>query len=170
LKKHYLLPGIEEDYVDKGKTPNVKKASVLRVGEIASRVAMVERVAQQYVEDVKKARMVYECIDEMMPKVYRAYREVMGSRPKLRPIMIGINNWDLPEGKIGSFKFPDNDGNPGLLTVSPEAFDEDGARYWWVVTHELIHVLLGKKDISRVHGEKFQEMADKLGIPEKYRD
>jgi DNA topoisomerase IB len=171
LRKHYLLPGLEADYVGKGKAPDVKKASVSRIGEMASRVAMAERVARQYIEDECKARKVYDCIDKMMPEVFQAYVEVMGELPANPiPIMIGINKWDLPEGKIGSFKFPDNAGMPGILTISPEAFDDKGAPYWWVTTHELIHVLLGKKDINRAHGEKFQQMAEKLGIPEEYRD
>jgi DNA topoisomerase IB len=171
LRKHYLLPGLESDYVGKGKAPDVKKASVLRVDDISSRVASAERVARRYIEDMDKAQRVYNCIDEMMPAVFDAYVQVMGSLPeKLIPIMIGINDWDLPEGKVGSFKFPDTEGMPGILTVSPEAFDDEGVPYWWVTTHELIHVLLGNEDISRVHGKEFQMIADIVGIPAKYRD
>jgi hypothetical protein len=175
LKKHYLLPGIEQDYVKKSKIPTVKEASVsgffIQFERIASRVAMVEMVARRYIEDDGKARKVYECIEEMMPRVFQAYVELKGKSPeKPIPIKIGINKWDLPDGKIGSLKFPEHEGMPAILTVSPDAFDQEGAPDWWVVTHELIHFLLGKRDISRAHDSDFQRMAEKLGIPEKYRD
>lgn len=43
LKKHYLLPGIEEQYVGKGKVPKVKEASLYgRVRTIAARVFRAE--------------------------------------------------------------------------------------------------------------------------------
>jgi hypothetical protein len=97
--------------------------------------------------------------------------EVMGELPgRPIPIMIGINDWDLPDGKIGSFKFPDVEGQAGILTVSPRAFDEVGAPYWWVVTHELIHVLMGRESKDNPHNDDFQAIANILGVPEKYRD
>jgi len=169
LRKHYLLPGLEADYVGKGKAPDVKKASVSRVSMIARRVASGECVARKYIEDVEKANLVYDCIEQMMPRVFQAYMDLKGVVPcKPTPIMIGVNNWDLPEGKIGSLKFEDN--GPCLMTVSPEAFDDDGAPYWWVVTHELIHYILGRMPPEASHNDDFNMIAEKLGIPEKYRD
>ena len=85
----------------------------------------------------------------------------------LRPLVMAVNDWDVPKGKIGSLKFVD-DGTD-LMTISTRAFDDFGAPFDWVVTHELIHHVLGN-DVGFDHDEEFQRMAEELGIPEDYRD
>ena len=39
-----------------------------------------------------------------------------------------------------------------------------------VIKHELVHAAIGKNNDADSHGQKFQKLADYLGIPEKYQD
>jgi len=166
LKKHYLLPGIERDYVVDGRIPTVKEASVS--GFFSRKIALAVVAERLVEENAQKAEKARSTAHEMLPSVLAAYERVTGGMPaELRPLTVAVNDWDLPDGKIGSLKFRD-DGTD-LMTISPRAYDDEGAPYWWVVIHELVHHVLGN-DVGFEHEEEFQRMAEELGIPVDYRD
>jgi len=156
LKKHYLLPGVEESYVKSGRVKKVKNASS---GLMAVRLA---------VENDGYCRMVVEYAKEAIPVLEAAYEEHIGPLPAVVRFRVQVNDWDLPEGKVGSFLHPDpeNGREKGVLTLSPENFRSD--KWKQVVKHELIHALLGKD--APEHGEFFDILANSMKIPVEYRD
>jgi hypothetical protein len=79
---------------------------------------------------------------------------------------IAINDWDLPIGKVGSYRFP-GEFPFGILTLNREAAGNDKLRNS-VMKHELIHAALGQE--SESHGEEFQLLSDAYGIPKEYQD
>lgn len=122
------------------------------------------------VENEMYVRAASQCVAKCMPLVHNAYEMCTGRRAPLLPLItLQVNEWDLPEGKVGSYKLP-NEVHPseGILTVHPEAFTGQKAPYWFVIAHELIHAFLGLD--SESHQGDFVVIADELGIPEKYRD
>ncbi len=156
LKQHYLLPGIEEAYVKSGKVKNLKTAS-------ETVATITERVVQR-----ECTRWSYACLALALPKVCRLYRRIVGEQPRhIEDIKIQVNDWDLPPGKVGSYKFPDGRGPSwGCLTVSPRTFEDDRWRY--VICHEAIHIVLGPQ--ADPHDELFRTIAMAMKIPEKYWD
>ena len=154
LKQHYLLPGVEEAYIKSGTVKSPKNASDMGL----SRARMADDIAFQEVA-TRFARGV-------LPMIIDAIEEKTGSRPERPSVRVAVNDWDLPEGKVGSYKHPGNGKDYGLLTVSPDAFVTE--KYKHVVTHELIHGILGPLD--EPHGEVFQAVADRLGMPKELQD
>lgn len=122
------------------------------------------------VENGMYVRLASQFVSKCVPLIHNAYQKCTGRRSPLLPLLtIQVNEWDLPEGKVGSYKLP-NDVHPanGILTVHPDAFTGEKAPYWFVIAHELIHAFLGLD--SESHEGDFQTIADELGIPEKYCD
>ena len=156
LKQHYLLPGIEEAYVKNGTVKKVKNAAA----RMASIVSAIEN--EEYV------RALYSFCQGVMPDIAALYREVMGKNTQAPPIEVQVNDWDLPEGKVGSLLYanPDEDRENDLLTVSPAAFESSKWKY--VALHELIHAVIGPSD--EPHGKLFDILANSVGIPVEYRD
>jgi hypothetical protein len=153
LKQHYLLPGVEEAYVKSGKVKNLKTAN--RVATLTERV-----VAEQ------QRRWAIACLELSLPRVIHNLMVLTGEEPReIEEIRVQVNDWDLPEGKVGSYRFP-GQLQYGVLTISPSAFES--AKWRYVVCHEAIHIVLGPK--SNPHDEVFQEIAEVMGIPERFRD
>jgi len=154
LKMHYLLPGVEEAYVKSGKVNSVKNASITSISIVAAseRVALGE-VGANYTRNVVRV-------------IKKACKEITGKVPEVSPIRVAVNDWDLPEGKVGSYLHPTSKQPFGLLTVSPKAFETD--KYKHVISHELIHALIGPQDDP--HGELFRKIADELGMPKELQD
>lgn len=157
LKQHYLLPGVEEAYVKSGTVKKPKNASRERFAAIT--------IAVEYAE---YTRMLHNFCGQAMPWIAHLYHETTGEHTQAEPVMVAVNDWDLPDGKVGSFLYADEDEGRenGLLTVSPVNFETD--KWKWVALHELIHAVIGKSD--NPHGELFDILAHKVGIPEEYRD
>lgn len=156
LKRHYLLPGVEESYVKSGHVKKPKNASE-RVALIAS------SIEHDFYENMLRAF----CVD-VMPDIAELYCAETGEWPTAEPIRVAVNDWDVPDGKVGSFLYakPEEDRHYGLLTVRPENFETD--KWKWVALHELVHAVIGKTD--EPHGELFDNIAHRVGIPKKYRD
>jgi len=166
LKRHYLLPGIEESYVKSGNVRKLKNASTEQMVCRLFVAAVAERLV---VENLEYYDQAWQAVWELWPKVLQAYRRVTGRDPTMSAILqIGINDWDIPDGKVGSFRHP-KEGMPfGLLTVSPRVFRPDNRIYETVVAHELIHMAMGANESP--HDAVFRAIADLVGIPKKYQD
>lgn len=152
LKQHYLLPGIEEAYVKNGSVKNLKTAA--RVASLTQRVV-----------DESCREMSILALQSALPHI-ALVMDVSGIPTRdIEEIRVQVNDWDLPEGKIGSYKFPE-ELPYGILTISPSAFESEKWRH--VVCHEAVHIMLGPREDA--HDEMFQRIADVLGIPERYQD
>ena len=128
------------------------------------------RIAKMVVENELYVRAASQCVAKVIHLIHNAYVKCVGDDvPSLPPIVIQVNEWDLPDGKVGSYKLP-NEVHPynGILTIHPEAFTGKKAPYWFVIAHELIHAFLGME--SEDHQGDFYAIAEELGIPEEYRD
>jgi hypothetical protein len=167
LRKHYLLPNIEDDYVKKGKIPSLKQASVIMAVEKVEQNFYIRRIgkAVAYNELARQARPM---VDKLKKFVDITYEEVFGEPDNL-PEKVELVVKDVPPGKIGSYRY-DGDNPYGILTISPAAFERGQQMVCWVIVHELAHGALGKTKDSDRHGPKFQELATALGIPKRYQD
>ena len=121
------------------------------------------------VENEGYVQATNQCMAVLLPQIHQAYLKLVGSEVPLLPaIVIQVNDWDLPDGKVGSYKIPNEMHSEGIMTIHPDAFTGEKAPYWFVVAHELIHAFLGLD--SESHEGDFQVIANELGIPEKYCD
>jgi hypothetical protein len=130
----------------------------------------MQKIAKSLVaENEEYIQQAIECVSTLMPAVAKAYRQMFGeeSPRTTMDVRVGVSDSDLPEDKVGSFQLPDGECDYGVLMVRPGSFNGERAHYWWVIAHELIHAFLGKN--SEYHNEKFNMMADALGMPEQYR-
>ena len=102
-------------------------------------------------------------------KVEKAYKEVTGEEPVNDDnIVIKVDD-NIKDGKIGSFKHPENKKDLGILKIHPKALN-DTEYVEDIIKHELIHAAHGLEDTeARNHGGVFQKVADKVGLPKKYR-
>ena len=102
-------------------------------------------------------------------KVEKAYKEVTGEEPESSDnIVVKVDN-NIKKGKIGSFKHPENKKDLGVLKVHPKALD-DTDYIEDILKRELIHAAHGiDNEEARNHGGVFQKVANKVGLPKKYR-
>jgi len=163
LRKHYLLPNIEDDYVKKGKIPSIKQASVERVAKIFYIGRIGKAVAFQELDRIASA-----VFGKLRQRVEKVYAETFGKKSDL-PSEVKVKVSELPSGKIGSYKY-DEENPYGVLTVGQKVFDEGREMVKLVILHELAHAAIGNTRDSDEHGEKFRRLATALGIPEKYQD
>jgi hypothetical protein len=152
------LPGVEEAYVKNG---TVKKPINASSRERFSAI----RIAVEFAEYEELLRGFCEAA---MPVIAKFYLEETGEHTSAEPLLTAVNEWDLPEGKVGSFLFADEakGRETGLLTVGPKNFDS--GKWKWVTLHELVHAVIGK--IKEPHGELFDNLSHRVGIPTEYRD
>ena len=162
LRKHYLLPNLEDDYVKKGKMPSIKAASMRlaseRVADFFYMRRFMQRVAGRTLQNMLK-----ELGERVRNHVEEAYVELFGTPSNLpKQITVEISD-DLPEGKIGSYRYKN-----GLMKIAPLAFDRGSKHVYYVIAHELAHAAIGPS--SDKHGKQFQELATALDIPKGYQD
>lgn len=122
-------------------------------------------------EDMKSrmyaSEQVWEFVDELRPQVEDACMVVLGEPSELTDFTVAVNDWNLPERKVGAYKHP-GEFPWAMLTVNPAAWERDGDFVRFVVMHELIHGCLGSDDPE--HNDKFEAVADYMGLPEEYQD
>ena len=160
LRKHYLLPHIEDEYVKKGKVPTIKRASI--VASVVHNICVANR------NEAVTQNVLSGIANPMMARLYRdigtIYKDKVGLRPESPDdIQLVVNGGDLPDGKVASYKYDD-----GVLTLSRKSFDETPIRLYWILAHELIHAVIGKESDS--HGETFNMLADAIEMPKGVRD
>jgi len=157
LKKHYILPGVEESYISSGSVKKVRNA------------ALVTRIAflTQNVADSEYFRQLTECyVAEIIPILEGAHERMIGPLTNQVVIHIAVTDDGLPEGKVGSFQHPDDGERDGLLKISPRAFESN---HWKnVALHEVIHAMLGEREDP--HCEDFDILSKVMGLPVEFRD
>lgn len=120
----------------------------------------------RYPTETKRVDMMKDVIKN---KVEKAYTDVTGENPVSDDnIVIKVDD-NIKDGKIGSFKHPRNKRDIGIMKIHPKALD-DTDYVEDIIKHELIHAAHGLEDTeAREHGGVFQKVADKVGLPKKYR-
>ncbi len=119
-----------------------------------------------YPEETEKIERIKNKIKK---RVEKAYKEVTGDEPVSDDNIVVKVDDRIKAGKIGSFKHPESKKDIGVMKVHPKALNdidyvED------IIKHELIHAAHGLEDEeARNHGGDFQKVADKVGLPKKYR-
>lgn len=102
-------------------------------------------------------------------KVEKAYKDVTGEEPVSDDNIVVKVDDNIKAGKIGSFKHPENKKDLGIMKIHPKALN-DTDYVEDIIKHELIHAAHGLEDEeARNHGGVFQKVADKVGLPKKYR-
>jgi hypothetical protein len=117
----------------------------------------------------KETEKVDKMKDRIKKKVEKAYKDVTGEEPVSDDNIVVKVDGNIKKGKIGSFKHPDNKNDIGLMKIHPKALgDTDYVED--IIKHELIHASHGLEDEeARNHGGVFQKVADRVGLPKKYR-
>ena len=167
LRKHYLLPNIEDDYIKKGKIPSLKQASIPVLAESVTDFFYTQRIGKA-VARRELERQMKPAMEQLKAFVDRKYEEVFGEPDDL-PERIEFRVAQMPEGKIGSYKY-DEKQPYGILSLDPKAFDRGQEAVCHVILHELAHAAMGNTKDSDNHGSGFRELATALGLPEKLQD
>ena len=119
-----------------------------------------------YPEETKKLDKLK---DKLQKRVKTAYMSVTGEEPVSDDNIIVKVDDNIKKGKIGSFVHPENEKDIGIMKVHPDAL-EDKEYVEDIIKHELIHAAHGvENETARKHGGVFQKVADKVGLPKKYR-
>lgn len=105
----------------------------------------------------------------IISEVTDAYEDLLDKEPALSDLHVGFSKAVLLEDKVGRHEGPRNGVPYSIISVHPKAA-KNLAYLDEVLRHEIIHFVLGKDDIENPHDEKFQSMAEEVGLPEKYRD
>ena len=117
----------------------------------------------------RETKKVDKMKDVIKKKVEKAYEDVTGEEPVSDDnIVIKVDD-KIKDGKIGSFKHPESKKDIGVMKIHPDALN-DTEYVEDIIKHELIHAAHGLKDTeARNHGGVFKKVADKVGLPKKYR-
>ena len=119
-----------------------------------------------YPEETKKVKKIKNKIKK---RVKKAYKEVTGEEPVSDDNVVVKIDDKIKAGKIGSFEHPETKRDIGVMKIHPKALD-DISYVKDIIKHELIHAAHGLEDEeARNHGGDFQKIADKVGLPKKYR-
>lgn len=107
---------------------------------------------------------------EILPGVIEAYQKVTGEgAPRLPGFSIGMSHVRLLPNTVSRHEPPDHNHSESIITVMPEvASDVEYLRY--VVMHEMIHYVLGDFCGSESHGDLFNDIAGKIGLPVEHRE
>jgi hypothetical protein len=131
---------------------------------------IIKTILREYVEnDMKKEDNTLNILfNDCVKKIYMAYKKMYGHSPDIPEIHLKFDD-NFKDGKIGAFVHPQNDGDNGVMMIKSKAIDDGGEEYVkHIITHELIHAVLGHK--NHEHDEKFHRLSDLMGLPQKYRD
>lgn len=154
-----IIKKILREYVEN----NTKNNDFMRKIDYAQKKAIID---SDYPTETKEVKKIEKNIKN---KVEKAYKSVTGEEPKsIDNIIVKVDD-TIPPEKIGSFKHPKNKKDIGLMKIHPDALnDKDYVED--IIKHELIHASHGLEDtMARNHGGVFQKVADKVGLPKKYR-
>lgn len=117
----------------------------------------------------KATKKVSYMKDQIQQDVEDAYEDLTGDEPVNGDnIVIKVDD-NIKDGKIGAFKHPENEKDLGVMKIHPKALN-DSDYVEDIIKHELIHAAHGIEDTeARNHGGIFQDLADRVGLPKKYR-
>lgn len=103
-------------------------------------------------------------IERVVSVAHRVYPDLTDPGP----VSIGVSNIRLTPGTVGLTEPPTDRRPYTVVSISPKAFKTMNYLQQ-VVLHETIHIVLQSKG-GDPHGERFQNLAVKLGLEAKYRD
>jgi hypothetical protein len=154
-----IIKKILREYVEN----NLRNDDFMRKIDYAQKKAIID---SEYPTETKEIKKIEKDIKN---KVERAYKDVTGEEPEsVDNIVVKVDD-TMPPEKIGSFKHPKNKKDIGLMKIHPDALN-DKNYVKDILKHELIHAAHGLEDTTaRNHGGVFQKVADKVGLPKKYR-
>ena len=130
----------------------------------------IRYILREYVENDTKIHenTLNELFNTCVKNIYTAFEKIYGQAPDIPEISLKFSD-EFKDGKIGAFIHPEYDGDGGVMLIKPKAIEDGGEEYVkHIITHELIHAVLGHKDHE--HNEDFHRLSDSLGLPEKFRD
>lgn len=145
--------------------------SLLIVIFIGMRRDRIKSLIREYVEnDVKiEDNTLNQLFNDVVEKLYNEYKKLFNKVPDIPKIELKFDD-NFKDGKIGAFVHPKYDGDNGYMLIKPKAIEDGGEEYVrHIITHELIHAVLGHKDHNE-HDENFHGLAKSLGLPMEYRD
>jgi hypothetical protein len=120
----------------------------------------------KYPQETKKINYMKDKIGD---DVRDAYVDITGEEPVNDDNIVVKVDDNIKDGKIGSFKHPENKKDLGVMKIHPKALD-DKNYVKDIIKHELIHAAHGHEDTeARNHGGIFQDLANRVGLPKKYR-
>lgn len=94
---------------------------------------------------------------------------VKSSKPA-PPVSVGYSNVPLPAGAVAAYSAPLPHRPYSTISINPRA-QRNRDYVDQIVRHEMIHRALGGTCCGEdPHGEKFQELADLIGLDPEYRD
>lgn len=140
-----------------------EKNDFMRKVDFAQKKAIED---SDYPEETKKVKKIKNKIKK---RVKKAYKQVTGKEPVSdNNVVVKIDD-KIKAGKIASFEHPETKRDIGVMKIHPKALD-DINYVKDIIKHELIHAAHGLEDEeARNHGGDFQKIADKVGLPKKYR-
>jgi hypothetical protein len=130
----------------------------------------IKLIIREYVEnDVKiENNTLNELFRDCVKKIYAAFKKINGHEPDIPEIYLKFDD-NFKDGKIGAFIHPKHDDDHGVMLIKTKAIEDGGEDYVrHIITHELIHAVLGHK--GHEHDEQFHRLSDLLGLPVEYRD
>jgi hypothetical protein len=153
------IKGILREYVE----------NHIKNDDLGRKVDYMQKKAIKNSSNPKASEKVNYMKDEIEDDVKDAYRDVTGEEPVSDDnIVISVDD-NIKDGKIGSFKHPENKEDLGIMKIHPKAL-KDTEYVKDIIKHELIHAAHGiEDDEARNHGGVFQKIADRVKLPKKYR-
>ena len=130
----------------------------------------IKSLLKEYVENDMKSEdnALNVLFNDCVKKLYRAFEKIYGQSPDIPEIRLKFDD-NFKDGKIGAFVHPENEDDHGVMLIKTKAIDDGGEEYVkHIITHELIHAVLGHK--NHEHDEKFHRLSDLMGLPQQYRD
>jgi hypothetical protein len=130
----------------------------------------IKTLLKEYVENDMKSEdnALNTLFNDCVKKLYGAYKKIYGHSPDIPEIHLKFDD-NFKDGKIGAFVHPENDSDHGVMLIKTKAIDDGGEEYVkHIITHELIHAVLGHKDHE--HDKQFHRLSDMVGLPKEYRD
>ena len=130
----------------------------------------IRYIIKEYVENDSKyhENILNKLFKDCIKKIYFTYKKMFGHTPDIPEIHLRFDN-NFKDGKIGAFVHPKNEGDNGVMLIKTKAIEDGGEEYVkHIITHELIHAVLGHK--NHEHDKQFHRLSDKLGLPQEYRD
>ena len=112
--------------------------------------------------------IVHPLFDKTMDYVLSVAHQMFPDLTDPGPISIGVSNIRLAPGTVGLTEPPTDRRPYTVISISTKAFSSmDYLKQ--VVLHECIHIALQSKG-GDPHGDRFQQLAIKVGLEPKYRD
>jgi hypothetical protein len=105
-----------------------------------------------------------------LEKCLAAKQELKGSAPVYPPgsLSVGLSNIRLKAATVGLSEPPTDRRPYAVLSIGTEALKSKDY-FWQVLLHEALHAAVHSKG-GPPHGKEFQELAEVVGLEEKYRD